>query len=393
MEVRLVSDYDELLQWICAWEDLAAATLEPNPFYEHWVFLPALRHFRGSRDIHVLLVTDDKNGKKQLNAVIPLERQRRYMDVPVSAWTLWKYPHCFLTTPLIRAEAARECLATVFDWLLSYDATCRVFELRYIPGEGSFAQLLVDQWNKIGAVPLLWECFTRAFFRPLAGGDEYLSAVLTTKQRSEVRRRAKLLAANGPVTYSTLAAGGDVRAWSDSFLKLESSGWKGREGSALACKEADRDFFVDVMENGWSKGRLLLSGINVGETAVAQNSFFLSGGGAFYFKTGFDEQQSKLAPGFYLECETIRHLHDRSDIRWMDTCTSADNDLYNNLFLDRRTIQTLLVPLTKAGIGGFAVSMLPLLRQMKRSIHSLVKPARPLNGNTRKPLAEAAHAS
>jgi hypothetical protein len=268
---------------------------------------------------------------------------------------------------LIRATCAREAFTAAFDWLTSSEAGGRVFELRYVPGEGAFAQLLVDQCHGMGVVPLLWECFTRAFFRPAESAEQYLAAALTGKQRGEVRRRAKLLGNFGAVSFAALQPGADIRAWSDSFLALESSGWKGREGSALASNEADRKFFFEVMEEGWRQGKLLLSGIHVDTTPVALNSFFLSGGAAFYFKTGFDEQHAKLAPGFYLECETIRHLHDRSDIRWMDTCTSADNEMYNKLFLDRRTIQTLLVPLTRVGVAGFALSALPLLRQMKRS--------------------------
>ena len=45
MEVKVIRDSDRLFEHIPAWEDLAAAALEPNPFYEHWVLLPALRHF------------------------------------------------------------------------------------------------------------------------------------------------------------------------------------------------------------------------------------------------------------------------------------------------------------------------------------------------------------
>ncbi len=378
MEIRLVSDFNDLLPYISAWEHLAAAALEPNPFYEHWMLLPAMRNLGSDREVQFVLVFDNESRQPSeepaLCGFFPLERHRRYKDLPVAGWAMWKYRHCFLTTPLIRTESARECLAAFFDWLASSAGKCRVLELCYVPGEGRFYQLLIDQFTRMGTVPLLWECFTRAFFRPKENGDAYLALSLTTKQRSEMRRRARLLSESGRLEYAVLESEAALEGWSNSFLELEATGWKGREGSALASRPADREFFRETMSGAFQKGRLLMSAITINGTPIAQQCLFLSGGGAFYFKTGFDEQYAKFAPGFYLECETIRYLHRKPDIQWMDTCTSADNELYNRLFLDRRTIQTLLVPIGK-GFPHLAISTLPFLRSMKRSVNSLVNPA------------------
>src|SRR6266478_4987653 len=40
---RTISDWAELEALQDAWEELAAASVEPNPFYESWMLLPALR--------------------------------------------------------------------------------------------------------------------------------------------------------------------------------------------------------------------------------------------------------------------------------------------------------------------------------------------------------------
>lgn len=155
---------------------------------------------------------------------------------------------------------------------------------------------------------------------------------------------------------------------------MEAAGWKGREGSAVTSKPADREFFFDIAEEAFRRQRLLMASLTLDGTAIAQHCFFLAGQGAFYFKTGFDEQYAKFAPGFHLECETIRYLHERADIKWMDTCAGADNELYNRLFLHRRTIQTLLAPIG-SGLGTLLTSSIPLFRSVKRSMHSLVHTA------------------
>jgi CelD/BcsL family acetyltransferase involved in cellulose biosynthesis len=389
MEIKLISDIADLIPYIASWEQLASAALEPNPFYEPWMLLPAIRNLAAGRELRFVLVFDNTSpGEPILCGFFPLERNRRYMDLPIAAWAMWKHRHCFLTTPLIRKESAKECLTVFFDWLGSTSADCRLFELRHIPGEGRFCQLLIDQFTRMATVPLLWECFTRAFFQPRVDADAYLALSVTTKQRSELRRRGRLLSESGRLEYAVLDSEPAIEQWSNSFLELEAAGWKGREMSALASQPADRTFFREIVTEAFKKGRLLMSAITIDGTPIAQHCFFLGGGGAFYFKTGFDEKYAKLAPGFYLECETIRYLHARQDIQWMDTCTSADNELYNRLFLDRRTIQTLLVPMGK-GLPGLAISTLPLLRSVKRSVHSMVSPAQSAGGKSH--AAEVAH--
>jgi len=42
--VVVMRDVQALSSFVPAWEELAAAALEPNVFYEHWMLLPACRH-------------------------------------------------------------------------------------------------------------------------------------------------------------------------------------------------------------------------------------------------------------------------------------------------------------------------------------------------------------
>ena len=83
--------------------------------------------------------------------MFPLERIRPYMGLPVCGWSLWKYNHCPFTTPLIRKDRAREGLAALFQWLSSPEAGGHLLEWRYVLGEGTFYQLLVDQLHDMGS--------------------------------------------------------------------------------------------------------------------------------------------------------------------------------------------------------------------------------------------------
>jgi hypothetical protein len=368
MEVRIISNGEHLAEHVEAWERLAADSLDANPFYEHWMLLPAIRHFGAGKDLKFVLVFQNGNGQSpsELCGMFPLERIRHYMGLPVGAWSMWKYNHCPLTMPLMRKNCAREVLAALFAWLASDEAGGHLLDWRYVPGEGVFQQILVDQFHSMGAVPLVWEWFTRALFKPLETADRYFTTALSGKHRKAFKRRSELLAELGSPKFRVADEAADIAGWIESFLRIESSGWKGREGSAMACSDANRSFFVEAISGAFRKRRLLMTAMDVGGKTIAQNCYFRVGGGSFHFKPAFDEEYARFSPGFHMECELIRYLHGRAEIEWMDSCTSSGNEMYNRLFIARRTIQSLIIP-TRGGVGGFLVSAIPCLRYLKRA--------------------------
>src|SRR5262249_38625708 len=147
----------------------------------------------------------------------------------------------------------------------------------------------------------------------------------------------------------------------------EASGWKGEGGSALASDEAARKFFVAVATEGFRQGRLMMLAFCLDGRPVAPRGNFLAGRGGFAFKNAFDERDAHFSPGVLIEIETIRRLHARPEIQWMDSCTASDNFMLNRLWIDRRTIQTLLVATGKTP-GDLVVSTMPLLRWLNRKL-------------------------
>src|SRR5215467_10628676 len=55
LSVTVVEDLTDLERHVSAWEDLAAAALEPNVFYEPWMLMPAIRAYGGGRAFRFVL--------------------------------------------------------------------------------------------------------------------------------------------------------------------------------------------------------------------------------------------------------------------------------------------------------------------------------------------------
>ncbi|HEX8090850.1 MAG TPA: GNAT family N-acetyltransferase [Blastocatellia bacterium] len=371
-----LTDFDRLEEYIPAWEELARSVLEPNPFYEAWMLIPALRLLGEGKSLQLVFVLAENKaqpgGPPVLCGVFPLERKPRYKGLPVPVLSLWKHLYCFLCTPLVRADRARECLSAFFDWLAS-DSQSPLAEFNYVSGEGPFHQALVDCLNERLSLSFVSDLYNRALFKPRASADHYLQAAMSREHRKDVRRRARRFSEEGRVEFVALERERDVDSWLAEFVQLEFKGWKREHGGAIGSREGYQDYFTAVAKEAFRRGRLMMLGLRLDGQPVALKCNFLAGGGAFAFKIAYDEGYSRFSPGFLLELENVNRLHARSEVEWMDSCAVPVHFMINRLWLDRRTIQTLLVS-TGKWPGDLAVSLMPLIRWLNRKVRGVSNP-------------------
>lgn len=368
MSVLAIEDFDLLEDHLQAWDDLSADSLEPNPFYEPWMLMPALRSFTAGKDIRVVLVFAADQGEQILCGVFPLEMKPRYKGLPVAAFSLWQHIYCGLCTPLIRAGYGRECLDSFFDWLAS-GSGCALMEFNLVAGEGRFHELLNDCLARRGSQSLVRESYSRALFRPLESADAYVSAALNRGHRKDLRRRTRRLSETGALAYDTLEQDGNIDAWIDEYLRLEASGWKG-QGGAFACSEPDREYFAAIARAAFEKRKLMMLAVRLDGKPIAMKCNFMTRPGSFAYKIAFDENYAFYSPGVLLELENIRRLHGDSSVEWMDSCATPEHPMIDRLWLDRRKIQSVLAPTGKRA-GEFVIAALPLISSLNRKLRGL----------------------
>ena len=116
-----VKGLDRLAERLADWDELCAAAIEPNLFYESWMMLPALEAFSEGLDLRfVLIYAEDRTraaAQPILCGLFPLERRPRFKGLPVKTLSLWRHLHCYLCTPPIRKGFEQECIEAFFEWL------------------------------------------------------------------------------------------------------------------------------------------------------------------------------------------------------------------------------------------------------------------------------------
>jgi hypothetical protein len=111
----------------------------------------------------------------------------------------------------------------------------------------------------------------------------------------------------------------------------------------------------------------MMLALSLNGRTIAYKCNFLAGRGSFAFKIAFDEEYARYSPGVLLEYENIRLLHERAGVEWMDSCASPDRMMINQLWPERRTIQTVAVA-TGKGAGEFFIALIPMLRWISRKV-------------------------
>ncbi|MCI0739552.1 MAG: GNAT family N-acetyltransferase [Gemmataceae bacterium] len=390
--VQVVHTTQQLESHVPAWEALAKTSIEPNPFYEPWMLLPALAAFGKGREYRFVLVYrgpsrareeagirqsrahEEAENNPQLIGFFPFEVRRRYKRLPVRVLALWKHLHCFLCTPLVHRDFDMEAMRELFSWARRDAQAAGLLDFDPVHGDGPFAQLLAGFIQKEQVAAFTSEVAYRALLRPARACEDYLAAARSTGNRKELRRQRRRLSELGGLETKLLGPGDDGNQWIESFLELEGRGWKGQEGTALGASPVERTFFTDIARNAFARGRLQMLGLFLDGKPIALKCNFLVPPGAFAFKIAFDEAYARYSPGVQLELDNIENVHRSTDIQWMDSCATAQHFMINRLWRERRAIQSVLLSTGRATYD-LVVGAMPLAR-IVRNLCRRIAPSR-----------------
>ncbi len=324
------------------WDALAQRAAEPNPFYESWYLLPALRALDPAGTVRMLLC--EANG--ELVAMLPLARQPRYYRRPVPHIASWVHANCFLAAPLVAAGREREFWRALLGWADSEAGSSLFLHLSGLPLGGSLHRALEAVLAEQGRSAGLVHREERALLASPQTPEEYLAASLTGKKRKELRRQRTRLAELGEIGFAREGGDEGLNVWIERFLALEQAGWKGQRGSALASQPGTAALFRESLRGATEQGRLERLTLSLDGRAIAMLVNFITSPGAFSYKTAYDEDYARFSPGVLLQCENLQLLS-RPDVAWTDSCAAADHPMIDHIWRERRAVGRISI-----AIGG-----------------------------------------
>lgn len=323
IRVEQIDSADQLAAHQNAWRALWSAIANANPFYHPGMLLPAWQHL-GDGNVKVFLVYQQDT----LLALVPLQLRSRFRAVPASWLRAWGYIHCFNDEPLLHPRHQQAATAA----LLAHWKT-QGHQL------ASWLKLPIDTALQWPPRDLADDCLPsrRACLQPLAPDYQPLDQALSKKKLKEYRRQWRRLAEQGELLFEHFDNANALPKL-DDFLRLEASGWKGNNDSALASHQADERFLRTFCGNLADAEMLQIYQLTVGGTPVAMLLVLASDAHLYLFKICFDESLARFSPGVLLMLEATRHW-EQGAYTMIDSCAQQDHPMIDKLWSQKRVIQ------------------------------------------------------
>lgn len=333
MRARLLDLHDVSPADLEAWQALAAAAAEPNPFFEPAAVLPAARLL--SRDDRVALLCAGEGA--ELALALPVVRRRGYRRLPVRALVGWQHEYAFLGTPLVRPGAGTAAWAAVLA-LLRASRDAAWLALPRLSSTGPAAAGLA-------AAASAHVTDIDAYDRPVVHRrpePTYLDGRISSRHLKSLRRLRRRLGDQLGGEVVAVDRAGDPAAV-EGLLSLEASGWKGTAGTAMALHPAHAQLFRETCSAFAAEGRLQLWSLEVAGRAAAYQCNVVAGDTVFHVKVAYDGELAACSPGLQLELDMVEEFHRDQRLERIDSCVDPGNKVSTQLYPDVMPLVTRLV--------------------------------------------------
>jgi CelD/BcsL family acetyltransferase involved in cellulose biosynthesis len=278
-----------------AWRALCDEGPCTDPFFRPEWIAAYVRHIEPQAGI--VLVTAWRDG--QLRAVLPLiEERTRFFGVPLRRWRAPTDRHSPDRSDLVHGLGDREAVVAAIWQRLQATPGWDLIDLADVPEDGAFRDLL--RAAAASGYPTAERLSRETPYVPLAGFPALDAALAHTnaKFRANVRRRLRNLEKVAPVRLARYdTADPDLLA---RFFAMEAAGWKGQQGTAIACRPERQAYYTAIAHEASRYGYFTLYALMCGDEPVAMHFGLTHNGRYSVPKLAYDERWHTFAPGHVL---------------------------------------------------------------------------------------------
>lgn len=325
----------ELLPIADEWRALAAGALEPNVFYDPGFALAAASVF--GNDVGAVLVWSGTSPRRLLGFFPARVIKRRY-GIRLPLLCGWTHPYGPLGTPLVDREAAEAVIAA---WLAHIAADASLPGLVLLPLLAEDEPFALALGNILQRTQMQCADFARhhrALLAPRKDRTGYLQNALSAHRHRELRRTGRRLSDAGALLFTTASEPAAVASAAEDFFVLEARGWKGEAGTAAAHHDDVIGFIRMALPALAAEAKVAINRLLLDGHPIAAAITLFSGDAAWYWKTTYDENFSRFAPGILLSAALTEELADNPAVARTDSCAAPGNTMLDPIWSERLTL-------------------------------------------------------
>jgi len=266
---------------------------------------------------------------------------------------------------LLLGDRPKEAAEALWAYLRTHAHRWDVLELRQVPIESPTLTWLPELATRDGCSIGRWPSSESPYVAVTGQWDDYYKGRKKV-HRADMRKRLASLEAQGPVEMEVVQSDADLDRNFEDALHLESSLWKGAQGTAISSRPDSKTFYRDVIRTSARSGWLRLYFLTVAGKRIAVRIALLFRNRVYMLKSGYDPQYKPYAPGHVLSHKILdeawRLKFDEVDFlgnaeRWkLDWSTDLHRHAW--LFVFPKRLKPRLLHYLK-------VSVIPLIRESR----------------------------
>ena len=304
LRLELVEGRDAFVQLEREWNAALARGARDEPMLRHEWLRAWIENFAPGATLRTFLA---REGKEICAAVPLIETREQGADtcfLPMVTWHTPSNDHSQRGGVLL-GRRGDEGLNLIWDTLVATPGWDRL-RFRDLP-TGAPEWQLRDRAEQAGYPCGLWVSL-RSPYLPLPKTYEAVEQALEGKFRQNLRRRRRRMAEQGEVQYALVDAkdGKALDTALADLFEIEASGWKGREGTAIALRPELVGFYTQIARDAARRGALALGTVRLAGKVVAAHLSVVHGKRHFLIKIGYDESLHEYSPGQQMVSEAIR---------------------------------------------------------------------------------------
>lgn len=336
------------------WPDLIARADAPNIFMNPKLVRYAGDSYPGKRCVALLAWQGDA-GRRRLVGVWAFSIGRAPQSIlPQKVLSAPPTPHGFLATPVIDRENLDATLEAMLDHIAGDESLPKIVALDAMGTGGATMAALTRVLAARGGASCILRQASRPKLASELDGKRYMEKALSSSSRKKLRQHRRRLGEKGALETRIVTEPDAVCAALEDFLKLEASGWKGRQHTALLSDAADAAFARAIIAGLAPRGDACIHALTLDGRPVSMQIVLRAGPAAFTWKTAYDEALHEFSPGMLLlEDYTAAFLAD-AGIAFVDSCAFDDSG-FMAAWSERQPIAHLWIDARRGGSLIFAI--------------------------------------
>lgn len=321
---------------------LAANALVPNAFYETSILNAAVKHLTKG-EVQYLFLSKQQGDEETLKFFMPVTLRR----IGISRKKVlqsWTHQYAPLGMPLIDGDNQDETLTAFIECIHgAKHQKATAITIEHLAKESPFINALYGS-HQLSDRLLLAHGIKRAGLSPIDNLD-YIKTHFSGKRKQRLNKAKNDLQKLGKISFHTFDDVKTIKQTLEDFLKLESSGWKGKKNTALNNSTPDAEFCRETVNEMMSKGQCIIHTMKFKDETIASLIWFESKGSYHPWKVAFNEDYAKYSVGNLLSAHATAEVANTEKFKNLDSLAAPDNKTALWLWPDEKEFFTMIIGL------------------------------------------------